>query len=101
MAIKLRVTFNDQDHVVETRQSDLAMVEELTQTSVARLQSTPIRMWLTVAFFALRRVGVEGVPEDYYAFLNTGPEVDLDNIEVTEGKVSGQDQPTGESSPSQ
>jgi hypothetical protein len=98
MAILLQVDFNDTTHTVEARQSDLARVEEHTQTSVARLGVTPIRMWLTIAYYAMRRLKIEGVPDTYDAFLDLGPSVDLDTIETTEGKGSGQDPPTGESS---
>ncbi len=91
---KFPVTWRGKSYDVETKQSDVARLEQQFGMAASKVGDVAeLGYVLCLAYFGLRRMGVE-VPPTYDLFLDGDPEIDMDRLTVPEvdlGKVSTQE----------
>lgn len=77
---------------VQTRQSDVVLLEEQTQTSLGKQDFASISFLMRLAHIAAKRLKLAGIADDFHEFIDT---CNVEWGEVEAGKASDPAPPTG------
>ena len=91
---QLSVELNGQTHTIDVRKIDIVRAEEALAKSAGKMDG--MRDLYGIAWAALRRMKIDGIPDSFEAFLDLDADIDeIDAGDGEEGKDSGQAPSTG------